>query len=148
MRSVKKRKSAGRPAPLRGESISRAGNGSVGSVHGSSPSDSSLVSLRHHPSVWLLPAGLLVLALLPWPYGYYTFLRVSVCAVAAWITFTQWKHDDAFSGWVVVMGATSLLYNPFLPVYLTREIWSILNVVSAGLFVGHLIALRQLVNDP
>ena len=48
---------------------------------------------------------------------------------------------------MIVMGATSILYNPFLPIYLTREIWSILNAVSAGLFVGHLWALRQLVND-
>ena len=47
----------------------------------------------------------------------------------------------------MAMGTTSILYNPFLPIFLTREIWSLLNVVSAALFVGHLCALRQLVND-
>ena len=140
----KKRISANRARLSRHNSISHATNTLDGAVDRSTPSKSRLVSLRHHPSVWLFPAGLLILALLPWPYGYYNFLRLSVCAVAAWIGYTQWRHDDALSGWVIVMGATAPLYNPFLPVYLTREIWSVLNVVSAGLFVGHLWALRQL----
>lgn len=110
-------------------------------------SESRLVALRHHPSVWLAPAGLLVLALLPWPYGYYNFLRLTVCAVAAWIAYTQWKQDDAVSGWVVALAATSILYNPVVPIYLTREIWSVLNLLSAGVFVGHFLALGRLVNN-
>ena len=144
----KKRISVHRARPLRRTSISQPTNAPDGSVDLSTRSTSRLVSLRHHPSVWLLPAGLLILALLPWPYGYYNFLRLCVCAIAAWIAYTQWRHNDALSGWVIAMSATALLYNPFLPIYLTREIWSVLNVVSAGLFVGHLWALRKLVNDP
>ena len=147
MTTGKKRISANEHAPLGHNAIGHASDNKVGSVGLSSPTPSGLISLRHHPSVWLLPAALLILALLPWPYGYYNFLRLSVCAVAAWIAYTQWKHDNALSGWVIVMGATSILYNPFLPIYLTREIWSILNAVSAGLFVGHVWSLRQLVND-
>ena len=103
------------------------------------------VTLRHHPSVWLAPAGLLLLALLPWPYGYYNFLRLVVCAVAAWIAYTQWREDDALSGWVVALAATAILYNPVLPIFLTREIWSVLNLLSAGVFIGHFLALRRLV---
>ena len=107
---------------------------------------SRLVTLRHHPSIWLLPAGLLILALLPWPYGYYSFLRIIVCAAAAWAAYTQWRHDEALSGWVVVLGATVMLYNPIIPVFLTREIWSVLNLLSTGVFVGHLWTLGKLAN--
>ena len=109
-------------------------------------SDSRLVSLRHHPSLWLAPAALLILALLPWPYGFYNLLRLAICVVSAWLAYEQWKHDDAVSGWVVALGAATLLYNPFLPVHLTREIWSVLNIATAGLFLGHLRVLKNLVN--
>ena len=109
--------------------------------------ESSLVRLRHHPCVWLLPAGLLVAAVLPWPYGYYNFLRLVVCAVAAWLAYTQWRHDDALTGWVVALAATSVLYNPFVPVYLTRELWSVLNLAGAVVLVGHFQSLRRVVKN-
>ena len=109
-------------------------------------SDSRLVSLRHHPSLWLAPATLLILALLPWPYGFYNLLRLAVCVVSAWLAYEQWKHDDAVSGWVVALSAAALLYNPLLPIHLTREIWSVLNIATAGLFLGHLRVLKNLVN--
>ena len=117
-----------------------------------SPSDSRLVSLRHHPSLWWAPAALLLAALLPWPYGYYDLLRLAVFVVSAWIAYAQWRHDDGVSGWVVAFGAAALLFNPFMPIHLTREIWSVLNIGTAMLFLGHLRALRRLVvgapNEP
>ena len=111
------------------------------------PNDSRLVSLRHHKSLWLGPAILLVVALLPWPYGYYQLLRLAVCVVSAWIAYEQWKHDDAFSGWVVAFGGVALLYNPVMPIHLSREIWSVLNLATAALFLGHLGALSSLVRQ-
>lgn len=105
---------------------------------------SRLVYLRHHASLWLVPAALLVAALFPWPYGYYDLLRLVVCAGSGWIAFEQWRHDDAISGWVVAFGATALLYNPILAIHLTREIWTVFNIVTATLFVGHLATLRRL----
>lgn len=147
MTPIKKLTSGNRPVPLDHNSISHVTMAPDCSMGRPGPSESRLVTLRHHPFVWLLPAGLLILALLPWPYGYYNLLRLTVCAVAGWIAYTQWTHDNALTGWVVALGAMSFLYNPFLPVHLTREIWSVLNLLSAGFFVGHLCALRQLVND-
>ena len=87
---------------------------------------------------------MLVAALLPWPYGYYNFLRFCVCGAAAFLAYQQWTHDDAASKWVVVLGAIALLYNPLVPIHLTREIWSVLNVVTATALVGHLRSLRFL----
>lgn len=109
------------------------------------PTGSRLVSLRHHPSLWLGPTVLLAAALLPWPYGYYVFLRLVVFAVSAWIVYEQWKCDDAISGWAAAFAVVALLYNPVLSVHLTREIWAVLNVVTAVLFVWHFRELRRLV---
>ena len=108
-------------------------------------SASRLVALRHHPALWLTPAALLLLALLPWPYGFYTFLRLGVCVVFAWLAYEQWKFDNAISAWVVVLGAFTLLYNPLLTVHLTREIWSVLNPLTAFVLVCHLWSLRRLI---
>lgn len=112
---------------------------------GVSPRESRLVSLRHHKSLWIVPTVLLGAALLPWPYGYYQLLRLAVCVVSGWIAYEQWKHDDAVSGWVVAFGGLALLYNPVMPVHLSREVWSVLNLSSAALFLGHLRALSSLV---
>ena len=110
--------------------------------------ESRILSIRHHASVWIVPALLLVLALLPWPYGYYTFLRLSVCAVSGWLAYEQWRHDNAVSGWVVALGATALLFNPISPIHLTREIWNVLDLATAGLLIAHLCALRRLIDGP
>ena len=109
-----------------------------------SHTDNKRVSLRHHYLLWLIPTALLILALLPWPYGYYKLLRLIVCLVSVWLAYGQWRLDNAISGWVVALGATAILYNPLFPIHLTREIWSVLNLITAGLFLGHLLALKRL----
>lgn len=108
--------------------------------------NSTLVTLRHHPSLWLAPAAIHLLALLPWPYGYYILLRIVTCLVCAILVYGQWQHDRAISGWVVALGATALLYNPVLTIHLTREIWSVLNIATVGLLLGHLWALKRLLH--
>ncbi len=110
--------------------------------------ETRLVALRHHPSLWVLPSVLLMLALLPLPYGFYTLLRICICLVCGWLAYEQFKHDNAVGVWVVVLGAIAVLYNPILPIHLTREIWSILNVVTALLILAHLGMLRRLGLDP
>ena len=87
---------------------------------------------------------MLVAALFPWPYGYYNFLRFCVCGAAAFLAYQQWTHDNAASKWVVIWGMIAVLYNPFVPVHLTREIWTTLNVATAVAFVAHFRILRHL----
>ncbi|MCY3674966.1 MAG: hypothetical protein OXH65_09415 [Paracoccaceae bacterium] len=105
---------------------------------------SQLIDLRHSPLVWFGPVLILVLATLPWPYGYYIFLRILIASTCALIVFYQWKHDDAISSWVFIFVGVGILYNPFMPIHLTREIWIILNIITAGLFIGHYFMLKKL----
>ena len=106
---------------------------------------SKLVSLRHHPSLWVGVSLLLFFALFPWPYGYYILLRLVVFVVSVFIAYEQWKLDDAISGWVVAFGLIALLYNPLITVHLTRELWSVLNLATAMLFLWHFRGLKRLV---
>ena len=102
---------------------------------------------RHHWMLWVGPIVMLLAALLPWPYGYYNFLRFCVCGAAAFLAYQQWTHDDAASQWVVVLAAIAVLYNPLVPIHLTRDIWSVLNVATAAAFAGHLRSLRATLRE-
>jgi hypothetical protein len=74
-------------------------------------------------------AVLLVIALADLPYGYYTFLRVVVCGVAALGAVKA--HGDERGGWTLVLVGVALLFNPIIPVYFDRETWALLDVASA-----------------
>ena len=58
--------------------------------------------------------------------------------------FYQWKRDEAISGWIFIFAGVGILYNPFLQIHLTREIWTILNIITAGLFIGPYLMLKKL----
>jgi hypothetical protein len=78
-------------------------------------------------------AVLLGIALLPMPYGYYSFLRMAV-TVAAFVWCRTSYSRDGFSGQVVLAGALALLFNPVIPVYLSRAIWAPIDLVAMGCF--------------
>lgn len=82
----------------------------------------------------LIAIGLLLLAGLDWPYGYYTLLRLVVCAAACWIAFVSFKSEPAIRwvGWPFTLIA--LLFNPLVPVHLDREVWRIIDFVVAAVF--------------
>lgn len=83
--------------------------------------------------VTLIAAIMLVAAVLPfWPYEFYMLLRVVVFAsggFCAWSLWQQGKQPPA-----VALGIVALLFNPFVPAHLSREIWAVLNLAAAGLF--------------
>ena len=103
--------------------------------------------LRHHKVLWTAPAVLLVIAVLPLPYAYYIFLRLFVCAASAYLAYQHFVHGDAVDRWVVLLVAIALLYNPFIPIYLTREIWILVNLITATAFVLHFALLRRRVGN-
>ena len=96
-----------------------------------------------HPAVWLAPAVLLVLAVFPLPYGYYTLLRICICGASAYLAFQAWERESSVGLWVVVFAVLAVLYNPLVPVYLTKGIWAFINLGTAALLVAHLWWTRR-----
>ena len=113
------------------------------SVSTEAGSSCQTAELRHLWVLWIVPAALLVIAILPLPYAYYTFLRLSVCAASAFLAYQHFVNQDAVDKWVVVLAAFALLYNPLIPVHLTREIWSVLNLVTAATFILHFVSVKR-----
>lgn len=73
------------------------------------------------------------------PYGYYILLRWVCCGVFAYVAVHAYRRER--EGWVWLLGFTAAIYNPLIPVHLTRDIWSIINIVSVGIAVGSVFAL-------
>ena len=82
---------------------------------------------------------LLLIAIAPLEYGYYTFLRIAVTVTAVWVVVAAVRSRQ--DGWVVAGAIVAILFNPVIPVWLTKGIWTPIDigtsvlVVLAGVFV-------------
>ena len=94
--------------------------------------------------IWIpqLEASLMLLwALSPEnPYGYYILLRWVCCGIFAYLATKAYAGRR--QGWAWILGMTAALYNPIIRVYLTREIWSAVNVVTIGIALASVFFLK------
>ena len=73
---------------------------------------------------------LLVLAALRrWPYDFYVMLRWTVLAVGVAGALAESRKND--TAWPWILGCIGLLFNPLIPVYLTRATWRVIDVAAA-----------------
>jgi len=98
------------------------------------------MSERPHAIPAVAAAVLLIVALGEHPYGYYTFLRWSVCVAAIVVAWVAWNSQAQAATWLFV--GVAILFNPIAPVYTSRENWRVIDVGAALCFVGSL-ALRR-----
>lgn len=98
--------------------------------------------MNDRPALYLLiPAALLVVATLPLPYGYYTFLRLVVTLAAAVAAYVDYQSARSLSWRVIALGLVALLFNPVVTVSLNRSTWLPIDLLVAGLFAY--MALRR-----
>jgi hypothetical protein len=83
---------------------------------------------------FIIPAVLLVVALLPLPYGYYTLLRLAVTACAGFLAYVSMGAGQ--KGSLVTFSAIAVLFNPVIPVHLDREIWFFIDIAVAVYFIA------------
>ncbi len=74
------------------------------------------------------------------PYGYYIILRFVCCAVFAYLTLQAIAQGK--EGWAWVLGVTAAVYNPFIRVALNRDMWSIVNLVTIGIAIASMFAIK------
>lgn len=86
------------------------------------------------PKAALVPAALLLVALLPLPYGYYTFLRLIVTGWAVFLIWFEYQGRSELNGWAIGFALIAALFNPIVPVHLDREVWRIIDFVAAVVF--------------
>jgi hypothetical protein len=73
------------------------------------------------------------------PYGYYTFTRIVVCGFGAFFAFLAWEDGPLSRLWSVIFGLLAVLFNPVVPIYLSRGSWFYFDLLAAALFAAHLL---------
>ena len=89
--------------------------------------------------LWIVPAVALIVALADLPYGYYTLLRITVTICAGVLVYTTYQSRGTLTPAILLFGGIALLFNPLVPIYLTREIWTPIDIAVAIVFVSHLV---------
>ena len=87
-----------------------------------------------------ITAGMLLFGgVTPLPYGYYTLLRIIVTGVFTWSAIINYKKGNQSLLWA--SGLLALLFNPFLKIHLTKELWVFIDI-GTGIFLlsikGHI----------
>lgn len=96
------------------------------------------------PYLWLLPAGLLVIAVFELPYGYYGFMRLCVCASSAIVGYLWFDRTKSLTPVTVVFALIAVLYNPIIRVHLDRSVWAPINLATAAAYVVGYLNFRRL----
>ena len=65
-----------------------------------------------------------------WPYGYYTLLRWIVCLTTGYLAYEDYKREQR--GFALIFGIVALIFNPVLPVHLSKAEWAPIDLVVAG----------------
>lgn len=89
----------------------------------------------------LVACTMLLAALWEWPYGYYRFLRWVVCAAAVFTAWWAFTEEKVWATWL--FGFVAVLFNPVLPIHLTRPIWQVVDVGTAAVFLVLAAVLRR-----
>jgi hypothetical protein len=92
--------------------------------------------------LWLIPIALLFIAIEKMPYGYYTFTRIVVCGFAVFFAFVAWEDGPVSRLWSAIFGLLAVLFNPIIPIYLSRGTWFYFDLLAASLFAAHLLVVR------
>ena len=85
--------------------------------------------------VLYIAIAVLLIGILPLPYGYYTLLRIVATGAFVWAAITAHQKGERTLPWMFALSA--VIYNPILPVYLTKGIWMILNLGGAAMLYLH-----------
>ena len=74
------------------------------------------------------------------PKGFFVAVRVVVCFASTYAAVAAYKTKREI--WTWLLGANAALYNPFVPVHLTREVWNFVGLADITLLIAAGILLR------
>ena len=96
---------------------------------------------RPHVIPSIAATAMLLGALAQWPYGYYQLLRWAVCGVAIFVAISAYRWQKLWAIWL--FGFVAVLFNPLIPVHLSRDVWQPIDVICAILFIFAAVVLRE-----
>ena len=92
------------------------------------------IQFRYKNILAIISAIALLLAIPAiWPYAYYQLLRWLIAGSAIFIAYLAYNLNK--QGWIWLMVAIAILFNPISPIHLDKETWMIIDVVVAIIFI-------------
>ena len=77
------------------------------------------------------------------PHGFFVFLRLMTCGAFIYAIYCSGHNSLKF-----ISGAFVLLYNPLIPIHLTRNIWTVLNIITVIVLLCMYIILIAIIKKP
>jgi hypothetical protein len=92
---------------------------------------------------WVLLAAAVFafVAMFNLPYGYYRLFRWVACGVA--IASSIQMHRSNRQGWVWILAAVAVLFNPLVPVHFAKRTWRVFDGAAGVTFLGALYVARK-----
>lgn len=85
---------------------------------------------------------ILILALINgWPYGFFTLLRIVVTTASFYLAWACYEQK-ANKYWIWIFGGIGLLFNPLVPIYLSRETWVPIDLIIGIFFMACIFILK------
>lgn len=86
----------------------------------------------------------LLLALLEWPYGFYTLLKWVVTGVAVYYAYSIYEIIKKTNAWFWTLVAIAILNNPIAPIHLgDKGLWNIIDVIIAIFFLIFILTQKN-----
>ena len=95
-------------------------------------------------ALWIVPVILLVLAVFPLPYGYYTFTRIVACLACIALAYTAYGPRPGATIWTTFFVLIAIVLNPLIPIYLKKQTWMYIDGAAAAVILAHLLSVRGL----
>lgn len=75
------------------------------------------------------------------PYGYFTLMKFVVCAVGIYLAYKIYEENRE-SLWIWAFSFVSILFNPVFPIYLKREQWEVIDLLTGVFFVASIFLVK------
>jgi peptidoglycan/LPS O-acetylase OafA/YrhL len=95
-------------------------------------------------ALWISAAIVLVVAVLPLPYGYYTFTRIATCLACGILAWPCFASRPPAPIWGILFVGIAILFNPLIPIYLKRQTWFWIDLACASIILAHMVFVRGL----
>jgi hypothetical protein len=94
--------------------------------------------------VWLGSAIALTFAVLPLPYAYYTFLRWGITGTAILCAVQESGISNKVANFfIAIFVIIAMLFNPLVPFHLGKELWAVINLSAAVVFIAHYYLFKR-----
>lgn len=94
----------------------------------------------------LILAILFFISIFDLHYGFYTFMRILAFILSGIFIVLYYAELGTFSPHLIPVIIIGVLWNPIIPIYLTKDIWVVLDLIAAiveGALFYHMLRITK-----